>query len=748
MPEDGTKILIEGALVEGSQQADASGKGGMVTITLIREGFGNKRDNHYYPAELLEAAAQSFEGAQMYSDHLDEAMKKKLKGLPRPIKDLMGRIRETWVDKEDGLTVIRGKASISQKWLWDMVEHDPDLLGVSINARGSSSEGRKEGRVAKIVEAINDVGSVDWVSKAGAGGKVFALMEAQAEEEGYEVETDDDGDEETTEADAAATVTHHHHEHYDSFGAGKHAHVHSHSHPNAVEGESHRHVETLEAAETVEADSENPGDPELAVPHKHEHVHSESEGPGDHLHVHHHHHKAVEGEVHTHEGDGEGAGDGEEETSTSTETTDTDTGGESTTSTSTETPAENGNGGGEGDGEEETSEAAASAGDLSNAVHHHYHHHGSMGGGLHTHHHHHKAVAGETHEHVIDSGAGTPDATGYDSPSKSGQHNHHHHHASMGKGRHIHHHTHELTGAREAHLHKIEPLQEADAESEETEVAENEITYIDEANWIAGAIKHKGALHKDLGIPEGEKIPVSTLEEEAKKPGKVGKRARLALTLMKLRKGKKKKKGAKGSGKPAYQEGEAEEWDFDLDDEVVEAEVERRATALAEERLREGVRSAVEMTRAEFDKKLKEALAEKDFEWGRKVSQLEQRQVAASVIEASGLPEPTQKALKAEFHDAFYEDLKESKTGAVRKAGVDRCREAVKARIEKKREELKEYGASERISEAGETAGSREAGGERPAGEARPKKSRLDAEIDKELDIEPAPAAAGAGAQD
>ena len=50
-------------------------------------------------------------------------------------------------------------------------------------------------------------------------------------------------------------------------------------------------------------------------------------------------------------------------------------------------------------------------------------------------------------------------------------------------------------------------------------------------NWIAGAIKHKGALHEELGVPEGKKIPAKKLAAAAKKPGKLGKRARLAETL-------------------------------------------------------------------------------------------------------------------------------------------------------------------------------------------------------------------------
>ncbi len=51
------------------------------------------------------------------------------------------------------------------------------------------------------------------------------------------------------------------------------------------------------------------------------------------------------------------------------------------------------------------------------------------------------------------------------------------------------------------------------------------------ANWIAGAIKKPGALHKELGVPQGEKIPAKKLAKAAKAGGKEGKRARLAETL-------------------------------------------------------------------------------------------------------------------------------------------------------------------------------------------------------------------------
>jgi hypothetical protein len=56
-----------------------------------------------------------------------------------------------------------------------------------------------------------------------------------------------------------------------------------------------------------------------------------------------------------------------------------------------------------------------------------------------------------------------------------------------------------------------------------------------EKKWIQSAIKKPGALRKTLGVKEGEKIPLSRLKSAAKKPGKTGQRARLAMTLRKMK---------------------------------------------------------------------------------------------------------------------------------------------------------------------------------------------------------------------
>jgi len=52
--------------------------------------------------------------------------------------------------------------------------------------------------------------------------------------------------------------------------------------------------------------------------------------------------------------------------------------------------------------------------------------------------------------------------------------------------------------------------------------------------WISSAIRHPGALHRQLGVPRGQKIPIARLRWAARQPGTLGRRARLAMTLRTL----------------------------------------------------------------------------------------------------------------------------------------------------------------------------------------------------------------------
>ena len=184
-PNSSTDELVEANLSFDGELREANGEAGSrkVILDLIVEGFGNAADGHYYSQSLLERVAHRFEGAKMFSDHLTREAEQKLGGLPRTWRDMVGRINRVWTDvNEAGKRVIRGEAQIFDDQLWRLLEQAIDVVGVSINARGTAAPGTVEGRSARVVEDITKVKSVDVVAEAGAGGRILALVEAAVEE--------------------------------------------------------------------------------------------------------------------------------------------------------------------------------------------------------------------------------------------------------------------------------------------------------------------------------------------------------------------------------------------------------------------------------------------------------------------------------------------------------------------------------------------------------------------------------------
>lgn len=56
-------------------------------------------------------------------------------------------------------------------------------------------------------------------------------------------------------------------------------------------------------------------------------------------------------------------------------------------------------------------------------------------------------------------------------------------------------------------------------------------------HWIANAVKNKGALHRELDVPEGKKIPAKKMAKAAKSSNpRIKQQVNLARTLSGLRK--------------------------------------------------------------------------------------------------------------------------------------------------------------------------------------------------------------------
>lgn len=163
-----------------------------VIVDIIEAGPGNSRDRRVYDARVLEASAKVFEGAKMFVDHLTPDMEKRLGGMPRSIRDLTGRIHEAWWNPTGGKSghgSIQGRVGVSAPWLWELVQNDPGLLELSINAVGRTKPTTgPDGAPSHMVEAITHCHSVDWVAQAGAGGRVLDLVEAAIRNESAEAD--------------------------------------------------------------------------------------------------------------------------------------------------------------------------------------------------------------------------------------------------------------------------------------------------------------------------------------------------------------------------------------------------------------------------------------------------------------------------------------------------------------------------------------------------------------------------------
>ena len=149
------------------------GAKGIAKVVIIKPGFGNPVDNHYYPSETLSREFAAFEGVKMYADHQTEEEEKS-----RP----EGSIRQ-WVASlknvrfEEGVGIV-GDAVIIEPWLQSKLAtlRDQKLLsemGISIRAAGVGTKGKIDGKDTNVVERITRVRSVDFVTEAGAGGGVL-----------------------------------------------------------------------------------------------------------------------------------------------------------------------------------------------------------------------------------------------------------------------------------------------------------------------------------------------------------------------------------------------------------------------------------------------------------------------------------------------------------------------------------------------------------------------------------------------
>ncbi len=144
---------------------------GRATVIVIKAGF-NATEDRYYPAEMLKRDYKVFEGQKMYADHPTEAEDEARP--ERSIKDWVATLVEVVCDENGTVT---GIAEIVEPWLMQKLAslREKEMLsemGISINAVGSASKGKIDGKDTLIIEKLVAARSVDFVTEPGAGGIV------------------------------------------------------------------------------------------------------------------------------------------------------------------------------------------------------------------------------------------------------------------------------------------------------------------------------------------------------------------------------------------------------------------------------------------------------------------------------------------------------------------------------------------------------------------------------------------------
>lgn len=151
------------------------GSDGMGTIKLIAPGHGST--GYYSPEVLKEATTKGvFDNAQMFIDHATDDEES-----ARPEGSVKGLAAK-------GGKATYQEAGVEGPGVYASAKAYPDMapflnarakdIGVSIRAAGRAVVGQVGGKVNKIVKSIDHLKSADFVTKAGAGGKLVSLLES------------------------------------------------------------------------------------------------------------------------------------------------------------------------------------------------------------------------------------------------------------------------------------------------------------------------------------------------------------------------------------------------------------------------------------------------------------------------------------------------------------------------------------------------------------------------------------------
>lgn len=166
----GTQVRESGGLLEARQTP-----GGRMRVHAITAGLGSS--GYYSPEVLREAATNGLiaKGTPLFLDHASETERHDRP--ERSVRDIAAVFTEAASYDETHQALV-GEIQVFAPYRDLLVEMAPHI-GLSISGSATDvTEGEHEGRRVPVIEGLARIDSVDFVTRAGRGGRVVELLES------------------------------------------------------------------------------------------------------------------------------------------------------------------------------------------------------------------------------------------------------------------------------------------------------------------------------------------------------------------------------------------------------------------------------------------------------------------------------------------------------------------------------------------------------------------------------------------
>jgi hypothetical protein len=189
--------ISEMLLVEAASPLDTKPRNARLTLECIKPGWGTSA---YYPADVLKRDGPIvFKAGQnilSFFDHPEE-------GASEELDKLAGRL------VSDGVWDEKAQAIVAQAEVYpnkiESLRYCWGDIGISIRGEGVCAPGEAEGRTGAILQSLTKIYAVDYVTRAGAGGRIVSLEES-LKPKGKAMPTEETSANALTEASSATSL--------------------------------------------------------------------------------------------------------------------------------------------------------------------------------------------------------------------------------------------------------------------------------------------------------------------------------------------------------------------------------------------------------------------------------------------------------------------------------------------------------------------------------------------------------------